>query len=100
MPVHFACLFAEHGDQPGFVLPKEALDELKQAKGPVYSTADSPWWDWDEGKQVRGAGWVCEEQPGLCAAAWAQSRCRYVSQSGSQVRAMRSKQTTMPSACE
>ncbi|GAB4818166.1 hypothetical protein N2152v2_005212 [Parachlorella kessleri] len=44
----------EHGDQPGFVLPKEALDELKQAKGPVYSTADSPWWDWDEGKQEWG----------------------------------------------
>ena len=47
---------AEHGDQPGFVLPKEALDELKQAKGPVYSTADNPWWDWDEAKQVCAAG--------------------------------------------
>ncbi len=43
---------AEHGDRPGFKLPKEALEEVKQAKGPVCSMADNPWWDWDEAKQV------------------------------------------------
>lgn len=25
---------------------------MKQAKGPVYSMTDKPWWDWDEQKQV------------------------------------------------
>ena len=58
---------ADTGDRPLAELPKEALAEIKQAdKGTVFSTADSPWWDWDEGKQVRTA----MRPAGGRAAAW------------------------------
>lgn len=46
---------SECGDKPGFKLPAEALEEIKQATGgPVFHMSDNPWWDWDEDQQQWG----------------------------------------------
>ncbi|KAL3132357.1 hypothetical protein ABBQ32_008933 [Trebouxia sp. C0010 RCD-2024] len=35
-------------------LPKDALQDMKEAKGTMYETADQPWWDWDAEKKEWG----------------------------------------------
>lgn len=37
-------------------VPKEALKEQKQAKGPVVMQAADPWWAWDQ--QAQAWGWA------------------------------------------
>jgi len=44
----------ENGDSVRLEVPKEAQDEIKQAKGEVFQMSGEPFWDWLEDKQAWG----------------------------------------------